>query len=636
MKNKKENLATAEQWQERFTRAESNQQNLFQKVSKFYDIMYAVQSTTNIAPWRAKIYVPIMASKAWDLVSRLSSVLPYFRTRLNGMMEYDDEEDEIVLKEEARERQQRIDSKLQYDYQYTKDEPMKLKVFDTMIDAVVAGTGWAKAGWSYKKEEIYSREYDEKGMIDDMSKEKVKEYPRGCNTFEPVNFFNVFLSDNSTSFGKTKYQIVRYFKSIDDLKADPSLDQSKVDLLNTSEDRGDFDLYNQARNRLVNQHKVDSDETVPTATIFECYERKPSGLYCSVYGIGKANKNGWVQLQAPVRKYWHNQFPVQPFYIRRKSFSPWGESLFENNSSLQYATNDLFNHYLDNWNLSIDSMLLYEDGTLTSDFIVKPGGEIAYTGEKPDTLKFPEPNPAQLSMVMGVIDKAVENATVPQYLSGVPNSSIDKTAGTAKGIGMITEAATEKIGYMRDNFKQSMTMIGKMWLSNLKQYQDRPEEIRTYERGKEKPDIILPQDYDGDWDLSIDDDSLVPMTKEEKREALQKFATEAQLIQKAAIEQAAVLQTKEFIPKVNYAEILEEAAQFYTVKDPNRFVVNDDQNAEAPANSPMEQEDLLGLAGGSPRAAGDGQGGTGQDAGVAAQQGQQGAAYGGQSSSTLG
>jgi hypothetical protein len=62
----------AELWQTRFTRAENNQEALFKKVSKYYDIMYAIQNTDNVAPWRAKIFVPVMASKAWDLIARLS------------------------------------------------------------------------------------------------------------------------------------------------------------------------------------------------------------------------------------------------------------------------------------------------------------------------------------------------------------------------------------------------------------------------------------------------------------------------------------------------------------------------------------------------------------------------------------
>lgn len=612
----------AQTWQTRFNRCETNQEKLFNKVSKFYDIMYAVQSNENVAPWRAKIYVPIMASKAWDLIARLSSVLPYFRTRINDEVIVNANGD-MEIPKEVRDRQKRLDAKLSYEYQYGQEEPMKLKVFDTMLDAVVAGTGFAKAGWEHGEETYFSREYDDKGMVKDMGTEKVKKLKKGHNTFEPINFFNVFIGDNASNYGKAKYVIVRYFKPLDELKANPMY--KNVNLLIDTPNKGNFDIHNQARNRLVNEPKSDmNDDTVPTATVYECYERTPNGTKCMTFGIGKSDKV-WVEIEEPKVKYWHNHFPVQPFYCRRKSYSPWGESLFENNSSLQYATNDLFNHYLDNWNLSIDSMIMYEDGTLTSDFIIEPGGEITYTGEKPEAFKFPEPNPAQLSMVMGVIEKAVENATVPQYISGVPNSGIDKTAGTAKGISMISEAATEKIGYMRDNFKQSMVMVGKIWLSNLQQYQDMTEEIRTFERGAEKPDIVLPSDYAGDIALTIDDDSLTPMTKEEKRGSLEALTAQALMIQKASIEQANILGSKDYIPIVNYAEILEESVQYYAVKDPARFIVEKSETEEADPMDMSEEDKMMALNGTAQNTP------EGQDPMLAETQGKMGAAMGGYS-----
>ena len=604
----------ANMWSDRFTRCESDQQRLFKKVSKFYDIMYAVQNTDNVAPWRAKIYVPIMASKAWDLIARLSDVLPYFRTRIDNEIEID-EYGKFVIPEDTIKRQRRIDAKLHYDYCYNQDEPMKLKVFDTMLDAVVAGTGFAKVNWEYAPKRKYGRQYDAEGMIQDMSKETKKIIKKGRNTFEPINFFNVFIGDNATSYHKAKYVIVRYFKTIDDLKSQPQL--KNVDKLFGTPDKGDFDTYNQSRNRLVNDNKTDSnDETVPTATIYECFEHTPEGIMCSTYGLGQGNKV-WIELEAPVKKYWHDHMAVQPFYIRRKSFSPWGESLFENNSTLQYATNDLFNHYLDNWNLSIDSMIMYQDGSLTSDFLIEPGGEITYTGEKPDAFKFPEPNPAQLSMVMNVIDKAVEQATVPQYISGVPNSSMDKTAGTARGISMITEAATEKIGYMRDNFKQSMINVGRIWLSNLEQFQDRPEEVRMYDQGQETADIILPSDYSGEKDLTIDDDSLVPMSKEEKRVALQNLLSQAMMIQKAAIEQANITGTKDNIPIINYGELLDETVQYYAVKEPSRFIIKQQELNQNMPMSPEESNQMMQLGGAK-----------GQSPEEAQAQGQEGASFG--------
>jgi len=593
-KNSPESRAAT--WQARFTRTEQNQEALFRKVSKFYDIMYAVQNTDNVAPWRAKIYVPIMASKAWDLVARLANVMPYFRTRINGEVMYNEQTGEVEIPDDVVRRQQLIDSKLYADYAFDQDEPMKLKVFDTMLDAVVAGTGFAKSYWKFEEDVKYSREYTNDGMVKDMGKEKVTKTKSGYNCFEPINFFNVFIGDNSSSYAKAKYVIVRHFKPLEDVKSNPAY--KNTNLIANSQVKGNFDTYNEARNRVVNQNRVDdSDSTVPTATIYEVYEKTPAGVLCGTYAIGEGDKS-WIELEKPYKKYWHDMFPVQPFYIRRKTFSPWGESLFENNSSLQYATNDLFNHYLDNWNLSIDSMIMYQDGTLASDFVIEPGGEITYTGEAPQAFKFPEPNPAQLSMVMNVIDRAVENATVPQYLSGVPNSATDKTAGTATGITSITEAANEKIGYMRDNFKQSMITVGRIWLCNLQQFQDRVEQVRSTKKGIEKVDIILPKDYAGEIDLSIDDDSLVPMTKDDKRNALQALTSQAIMLQKAAIEQANVLGTKDNIPKINYNQILEEAIQYYAVRDPEQFLIH---TSEITPNEPQQNlatlKELAGASG---------------------------------------
>lgn len=579
----------AEIWKSRFVRAENNQERLFKKTSKFYDIMYAVQNTDSVAPWRAKIYVPIMASKAWDLISRLANVMPYFRTKINNEVMYNLDTGEIEVPADILQRQHIIDSKLYADYALEQDEPMKLKVFDTMLDAVVAGTGFAKVYWKFEEYSKYSREYTADGMVKDMGKEKVKKTKSGHNHFEPINFFNVFIGDNASRFSQAKYVIVRHFKPLDEIKDNPSY--ANTDRLANSQLKGNFDTYNESRNRIVNQNKIESeDKTVPTATIYEVYEKTPEGILCGTYGIG--DKSGsWVELEKPYKKYWHDSYPIQPFYIRRKTFSPWGESLFENNSSLQYATNDLFNHYLDNWNLSIDSMIMYQDGTLASDFVIEPGGEITYTGERPEAFKFPEPNPAQLSMVMNVIDKAVEQATVPQYLSGVPNSALDKTAGTATGITTISEAANEKIGYMRDNFKQSMVMVGRIWLSNLQQFQDKVEEVRSTKRGVEKVSIIMPQDYEGDITLSIDDDSLVPMTKDDKRNALQALTSQAIMLQKAAIEQANIMGTKDKIPLIDYNQILEEAVQYYAVRDPEQFII---KPSEVKPTEPAQNVATLG------------------------------------------
>lgn len=606
---------TAEKWRSRFEGCEQDQQALFSRVSKYYDILYAIQNTTNIAPWRSKIYIPILASKAWDLVSRLSGVLPYFQTKIDDIG-WDEEKMDFVIPMDTRKRQMRLDAKLRKDYMES-DEPMKLKVADTLLDAVVAGTGWAKASWETKDDVVYSKEIDDEGMVKNPDKDKeTTEKDKGCNQFEPLNFFNVFPAKNSPSWAKLPYLIVRYYKPFFELEKNSNYNLSD---LNDEPSPLTFNTNNNARNRVVNDRQISpGDSSVKTATVYECYERKKDGIYLTTYAEGKGG-NGWKKIRPEGKRYWHKYYPVVPFYIRRKTFSPFGESLFENNATLQSATNDILNHYMDNLNVSLDSMIMYEDGTLTNDFVVEPGGEITYTGEVPKQFKFPEPNPAQLSQVINVLQGAIEQATVPQYISGVPDSSTDKTAGTAKGISLITEAATEKIGFMKDNFKQSMTIIGRINLSNLAQFQDRPERVEYTENGETKPDILLPQDYQGKIGLTIDDDSLLPLTKDEKRDITLQLIAQMGQIQKLAIEQATFFKDPTSVPKFKYGEAFEEVAQYFSVKDSIRFM----DKAEAPQRSVETDggegaiaEQLLG-------------GGGGQDPAMAAIQGQQGGAMGG-------
>jgi hypothetical protein len=597
-------------WSERFNNAEQAQFDLFNRVSKYYDIMYAVQNTSNIAPWRAKVFIPILASKAWDLVSRLSNVVPYFQTKID---ELELEESGFVVPETTQNRQMRLDAKLKKDYTDSPDEPMKLKVSDTLLDAVVAGTGWAKQSWETKKEVVYNKQIDEDGMVKNPDKDEKTEYEKGYNCFEPLNFFNVFIAPNAPSWGKANYIIVRYFKPFEELKNNPNYDLKK--LYDQPQTIG-FSNQNNSRNRIVNEKTLfQEDKTVKTATIYECYERKSDGWHMSTYAEGQGDARPWVQIRQSAKRYWHKYCPIVPFYIRRKTFSPWGESLFENNATLQSATNDIFNHYLDNLNVSLDSMIMYEDGTLTNDFVVEPGGEITYTGAEPKQFKFPEPNPAQISMVMNQLEKAIELATVPQYISGVPDSSTDKTAGTAKGISLITEAATEKIGFMKDNFKQSMTIVGKIWLSNLAQFQDKPDRVDVQKDGKIQPDVVLPEDYQGEISLTIDDDSMLPLTKDERRDIALQFLGQVGQIQKLSYEQANFFQDPSGVPKIKYGEFIEELAQYFSVKDVTRYM--------EPATAPMSSVTPPPEEGAMP--------GGGQTNVEAALQGDIGAALGGMS-----
>ena len=593
MTKKKEgekSYTTATVWKQRLENRLEKQRPIFEDAKKYYDIMYSVQNTSKISPWKSKVYVPVLASKAWDLIARMSDVVPLFNVTIKNELEIDDTTGRLVHAPTVNDRQRRIESKLHCEYT-SGEEPMKLRVFDPLVDAVVAGTGYAYAPWVLEEKTSYGRKFDDMGTMDNENV-VVKKEQEGHNDFEGVNFFNVFVADGP-SFFRAPYLIVRGRKPLVDMeKAGLYKNLDQCDTGQT--DDQEFSNFNTSRNRIVNEQGLTTtDESVEMVTYYECYERTTDGIVLTTYAEGKSTEENtenspWVEIREPSIPYWHNMFPVVPFYLRKKSYSPFGESLFENNRTLQSATNDLFNHYLDNWNLSIESMIMYEDGTLTNDFIVEPGGEITFTGEAPKQFKFPEPNPQQLSMVMNVLEKGIENATFSNYASGVANSQTDKTQGTAYGVKTISEAATTKIGFFRDNFKQSMKILGRIWLSNLQQFADSPEEITRREGGQEFPDIVMPSDYQGELELDIDDDSMTPLTKQDKRDAQSQFMNEILAIQKAAMDQMTIFKEPKDVPRFNFLEMTQDLAELYSKKDVNRYLLPSEVPPEQPVDNTKE------------------------------------------------
>jgi hypothetical protein len=602
-KQQEPDYTDASTWQQRFENRKIKQRQMFEDASKYYDIMYAVQNVNKISAWKSKVYVPVLASKAWDLIARMSDVVPLFQVMIKNELTLDDDGN-FAQEQGVAEREDRIEAKLQYDYENGHTVPMKLKVFDALVDSVVAGTGYAYAPWCFEQKKSYAREFDEQGNMNN-EEDIVKTAQTGYNDFIPINFFNVFVADGP-SFFEAPYLIVRGYKPKVDMEKEGIYENLDACDTGPRQPVDEFTLYDMSRDRVLNElNMVAMDDTVDMITYYECYERTVDGIVLTTYAEGlssatddegnpnettarEVENHPWVEIRKSSIPYWHNMFPLVPFYTRRKSFSPFGESLFENNRTLQSATNDLFNHYLDNWNLAIESMLIYEDGTLTNDFIVEPGGEITYTGDPPKQFKFPEPNPTQLSLVMKVLQDGIENATFSQYASGQPSSSLDKTQGTAYGVRTITEAATTKIGFMRDNFKQSMKILGKIWLSNLQQFSDDPAEIRRKQNGKVIPDVVLPSDYQGEMDLDIDDDSMTPLSKQDKMDANDRFLQTALLIQKAAIQQASIFKQTSDIPRYNFNEFFEDAAELFSKRDLNSLVLDNTVQVPEAAKDPKE------------------------------------------------
>jgi DNA-binding transcriptional regulator WhiA len=92
MTKKQEKKASV--WKQRFENRQQKLQKMHEDAQKYYDIMYAVQNTTKISPWKSKVYVPVLASKAWDLISRMSDVVPLFNVNIKNELVEDTEQDE--------------------------------------------------------------------------------------------------------------------------------------------------------------------------------------------------------------------------------------------------------------------------------------------------------------------------------------------------------------------------------------------------------------------------------------------------------------------------------------------------------------------------------------------------------------
>ena len=45
------------------------------------------------------------------------------------------------------------------------------------------------------------------------------------------------------------------------------------------------------------------------------------------------------------------------------------------NERLIHANNDVVNHFMDNWNLSVNGMLLTNSDTIIEDYTIEPGGD---------------------------------------------------------------------------------------------------------------------------------------------------------------------------------------------------------------------------------------------------------------------
>ena len=109
----------AKKWSRRYDIAKSHQLPMFKKWGKWYDDMYAHVHNQTMAPWRSRVYMPIIASKVWDLISRFIQYRPGWdvTVRTLPVNTLSKEQFNAYMKEMGR-RVEKVKMKLDFDYDY--------------------------------------------------------------------------------------------------------------------------------------------------------------------------------------------------------------------------------------------------------------------------------------------------------------------------------------------------------------------------------------------------------------------------------------------------------------------------------------------------------------------------------------
>lgn len=602
-----EDINRAGMWKQRYEVAYNYQLPMFKKWAKWYEDMYAYVNRDRMAPWRSKVYMPIIASKVWDLIARFIQYRPGWEVSVRTLpINVLSKEAFDAYMQESSNKIEKIKAKLDYDYDCPlMDEPIQDELLGVMLDAAVTGQGVGRVPYLTKNVEYKEHLGGANGV--DFSKEKVTSAKEGYNAFQAVNIFNIFITPYAKGLQKSPWVIIHDFVPLADLKADPKY--KNLEKVAAGAVTNDVAQYEAARNRLVSSQDVTTlDSSIALVETFECWDKSTNE--CIIYAKSSAPfGTQWIEIYKDTNIYWHRKYPLVPFYIRRKPYQFWGESLFENSETLQSAANDIFNHHMDGLNMA-DGMIAIEEGSRVEPYRVQPGGEIRYRGEMPKQFRFTPPDPAQLQIVENLITGAVENATISQYASGVPNSSVDNTQGTATGVTRMMEAAAEKVGFMRSNFRRSWREVGQMWVSNTQQFMNHDIVTEKTKNGEKTYDVIRPQDQLGIWNIAVNDSSFEPISKDQKRKDYLEYVANLQAWQGSSVEQAARLGRPEMAMNVNWDEIAKRGSEQYS-ENYSHFImppiapITPPAPAEPPAEAapaaelvpPMSAEDAMAETG---------------------------------------
>lgn len=536
-------------WEQRFQLAYDNQKDMFKQWATWYEMMYAIKNYKNIGVWRSKIFVPIMSYKVWTIVAKLLAMRPGFSVKI-----YDQ-----TYSDEDRARTEKANLKLEHDYDNPEfDESIRDRLFDTLADAVICGTGFATTPWKSGTKKTYNHINDEETGQIDWSQDELVETEYGYNDLDPIDAFDVFGAPGKRNWEQKPWIIIKYAgKTRAELMNSDLYDPEVIEKLTPAERGTDVvTKYKQSRNKFLGQKKSDDqdnlDDTTDTFDLYECREKTADGVHiCTFAEIARTGeepdaeedgkKSDWFPIRSEKQPYWHGKYDLVPFYIRRKPHQAYGESIFEVTESMANAYNDVFNQFADNLNIAGNGgVLMHSTSTVIYDFFYGPGGEVRYSGDKPS---FESPNMPDITIfntMLNFLEGGISNATVSPYASGTPADANDKTQGTAEGITRMQEAAGELTTFLKSNYMQSLKQVGIRWLSNNRQFLDDDLMLEAHDNGKRRKMRITREDFTPKMVMTIDEASMQPATKEEKLESTKDWMAQIFAIQDRSYVQAGI------------------------------------------------------------------------------------------------
>ena len=285
-------------WSQRFETASTFQQPLFKKWAKWYEDMYAyVSKRPGTAPWRSGVYLPIIASKIWDLIARFIQYRPGWEVSIRSLpVNVLSKESFDTYMEDMNKKLEKVKMALDYDYDCPiREEPIQDELLGPMLDAAVTGQGLGRVPYVARKTDYVSHPTDGKEFVD-YSKEVVTTAQEGYNDFQGVNIFNLFIAPQSKGLQKAPWFIIHQFVPKYELEQDGKYKNLQFVAGNAT---NEFAQYEASRNRLVNSQDVNVLDT--TTDMDEASVE--AGLECKDDSLAVQSQRDEADINTIVRRF---------------------------------------------------------------------------------------------------------------------------------------------------------------------------------------------------------------------------------------------------------------------------------------------------------------------------------------------